>query len=130
MCSARETVTIMRPSASPTPFGAVNSMSSNARIIFHMDDFFHLRWTDTGSSTSDWFVRSTDSCHGHLKSKNEFNEIISGPKLDELKRAERQFVFGAADIRYGFSERYVKQATQGESQSAAVVDPLCALPRN
>src|SRR5262249_48990117 len=39
-----------------------------------------------------------------------------------------QFAFGTADVRYGFSERYVAQTKAIQPLTIALVDPLCALP--
>jgi glycosyltransferase involved in cell wall biosynthesis len=78
------------------------------------------------------YGRLVCSLHGRvsrtLEIENEFNRVISSSRLDALKAAEQQFIFGSADVRYGFSERYVRQAMSAVPLSAEIIDPLCALP--
>ena len=78
------------------------------------------------------YKRLVCSLHGRssrtFEIENQFGEVISPAQLQYLQSAERQFVFGAADIRYGFSERYVAQTRQVQPLPIALVDPLLALP--
>ena len=78
------------------------------------------------------YKRLVCSLHGRssrtFEIENQFGEVISPAQFQHLQSAERQFIFGAADIRYGFSERYVAQTRQLEPLPIALVDPLCALP--
>jgi glycosyltransferase involved in cell wall biosynthesis len=78
------------------------------------------------------YKRLVCSLHGLLSRtfeiENQFHEVLPPVQMEHLRRAERQFVFGAADIRYGISERYVAQTRSLEPLPVALVDPLCALP--
>jgi glycosyltransferase involved in cell wall biosynthesis len=72
------------------------------------------------------------SLHGRasrtFEIENQFADVHSTAQLDQLRTAERQFIFGTADIRYAFSERYAAQTQSLEPLPVVLVDPLCALP--
>jgi glycosyltransferase involved in cell wall biosynthesis len=72
------------------------------------------------------------SLHGRasrtFEIENQFADVHSATQLEQLRTAERQFIFGTADIRYAFSERYAAQTKSLKPLPVVLVDPLCALP--
>jgi glycosyltransferase involved in cell wall biosynthesis len=78
------------------------------------------------------YQRLVCSLHGRVSRtfeiENQFHEVVPPADLERLRQAERQLIWGAADVRYGFSDRYVKQTRALDALPVALVDPLCALP--